>query len=127
MRRLLIMFSMLLCTVSMYAQSKVVTGKVTDDKDGTPLSGVSVTVKGTTIGTATDADGLFRLTVPATAKTLIISLVNYESTEVPVDSRASYNVKLVSKDKSLQEVVVVGYGVQKKKELTGNLATVKVL
>lgn len=125
MRRLLIMFSMLLCTVSMYAQSKVVSGKVTDDKDGTPLSGVSVTVKGTTIGTATDADGLFRLTVPATAKTLIISLVNYESTEVPVDSRASYNVKLVSKDKTLQEVVVVGYGVQKKKELTGNLATVK--
>ncbi len=125
MRRLLIMFSMLLCAITMYAQSKVVTGKVTDDKDGTPLSGVSITVKGTTIGTATDADGLFRLTVPTTAKTLIISLVNYESIEVPVDSRTGYNVKLVSKDKSLQEVVVVGYGVQKKKELTGSLATVK--
>lgn len=120
-----ITFVLLMCTLHIFAQERTVTGKVTDEKDGSPLPGVSVTIKGTNTGTSTGSDGTFKLSVFPNTKILVISYVNYESQEINLDSRSNYIMKLVSKDKSLQEVVVVGYGTQRKKEVTGSLSTVK--
>lgn len=121
MRKLVSMtFVLLLCVMQVLAQEKTVTGKVTDEKDGTPLPGVSVLVKGTTIGTTTGADGSYRLSVPTTAKTLVFSFVNYESIEMSIGNRSSVSVGMSSSDKNLQEVVVTGYSREKKTQFTGS-------
>ncbi len=126
MRKLVSMMSLLLlCTLHVFAQDKTVTGKVTDEKDGSPLPGVSVTVKGTSTGTTTGADGSFKLSVPSTAKTLVFSFVNYSNVEVSIGNRASFNVSLASADKDLQEVVVVGYQQRKKRDEGGAISSVK--
>jgi TonB-dependent starch-binding outer membrane protein SusC len=126
MRKLVsIMIVLLMCSLHMFAQEKTVSGKVTDEKDGSPLQGVSVTVKGTSTGTTTGTDGTFRLSVPAGTKSLVFSFVNYESVEVAIGNRSSVNVSLTTTEKSLQEVVVVAYGTKKKSALTGSVATLK--
>jgi len=106
------------------AQDKVVTGKVTDSKDGTPMIGASVTVKGTTRGVQTGTDGSFRLSVPATATTLVISSVGYTTQEIAIGS-GTVNVSLVAgAGTNLNEVVVIGYGTQRKKDLTGSVVSI---
>jgi iron complex outermembrane receptor protein len=100
-----------------------VTGKVTSSDDGTGLPGVNVIEKGTNNGTATDADGNFSLSVPQTA-TLVFSFVGYESQEMAVGSQTSVNISLASDVTSLSEVVVVGYGSQEKKEITGSVVSI---
>ena len=100
-----------------------VTGKITGDSDA-PLSGVSVTLKGTSRGTTTDNNGNFTLTVPETG-TLVISYIGYESQELPVSSQSVINVKLVASTKVMDQVVVVGYGTQRKSDVTGAVASVK--
>jgi TonB-linked SusC/RagA family outer membrane protein len=107
------------------AQSKTITGKVTDAKDGSPLSGVSITVKGGQ-GTSTGNDGSYSLSIPATAKTIEFSMVGYETETRAVGSSATINVKLTSTDKTMADVVVVGYGTQQKKAFTGSSAKVNV-
>jgi TonB-dependent starch-binding outer membrane protein SusC len=107
-----------------FAQDKTVTGKVTDEKDGSPLPGVSVSVKGTNLGTTTGADGTFKLSVPSSGKVLVISFVNYESKEVAIGSRTNFEVGLTSASQSLSEVVVVGYGTQQKKAFTGSASKI---
>ncbi len=108
----------------MFGQDKTVTGKVTDEKDGTPLAGVSVTVKGTSVGTTTGADGSFRLNIPSSARVLLFSYVNFASQEVSIGNRSDFSVKLSPEDKALSEVVVVGYGTVRKKDLTGSVVTI---
>ncbi len=103
---------------------KTITGKVTDEK-GNPIANVSVMVKGTTTGTATKADGTYSLAVPASARTLVFSYADMTPEEVTIGSQVVINSKLKAEDKSLSEVVVVGYGTQKKKDVTGTVATVK--
>lgn len=106
------------------AQDKVVTGKVTDSKDGTPLVGVSVVVKGTTKGTQTASDGTFRLSVPNGATRLVISSVGYTNQEIAIGT-GTVNVSLVAgAGANLNEVVVIGYGTQRKKDLTGSVVSV---
>ncbi len=105
------------------AQAKIVTGKVTGDNN-TPVFGASVAVKGTTLGTATDSEGNFTLSVPATAKTLVISSVNYTNQEVAIGNQSSLRITLVSAAQALNDVVVVGYGTAKKKDLTGAVSTI---
>ncbi|MCK8495454.1 TonB-dependent receptor [Spirosoma sp. RP8] len=96
-----------------------VSGRITDDT-GAGLPGVSVLIKGTTRGTTSDANGNYSLTVPDQGRTvLIFSFVGYQSKEVEVGSQTSVSVALVTDDKALNEVVVVGYGTQKKAEVTG--------
>jgi TonB-dependent starch-binding outer membrane protein SusC len=125
MRKLVSIFvAFVLFTLQTFAQEKTVTGKVTDEKDGSPIPGVSVTVKGTNTGTTTLADGSFSLSVPSNAKVLVFSFVNYATQEVAIGSKASFAVKLLSEEKVLSEVVVVAYGTQQKKELTGSVAKV---
>ncbi len=96
----------------------LVTGKVTNDA-GSPVAGVSVVVKGTNAGTVTDASGNFRISVPGNDAVLIISSVGYAEQAVPVNGRTEINVVLVASQQVLDQVVVVGYGTQKKKDLTG--------
>ncbi|MDR1718519.1 MAG: carboxypeptidase-like regulatory domain-containing protein, partial [Dysgonamonadaceae bacterium] len=108
-------------------QQRKVTGKVTD-QEGQPLPGVSVIIKGTTQGTATDADGNFSLTVSDNA-TLVISFLGYKSQEISNISDISENknliIRLLEDTKALEEVVVVGYGVQTKTTLTGSVSAMK--
>jgi TonB-linked SusC/RagA family outer membrane protein len=101
-----------------------VSGKITDEK-GDPLPGVSIVLKGTTRGTTSDGSGLFKLTVPNEKSVLIVSFVGYLRQEITVGNRTSVDVQLQSDDKALDEVVVVGYGTQKKVNLTGAVSTVE--
>jgi TonB-linked SusC/RagA family outer membrane protein len=108
----------------LFAQDRVVTGKVTDESTGSPLGGVSVVVKGMQGGTSTKEDGSFQLTVSAKAKTLVFSSVNYGSKEVSIDNRSEISVKMLSEEKSMQEVVVVGFGTQRRRDVTSSIATI---
>lgn len=100
-----------------------VTGKVVDNDD-MPLPGVNVVVKGTTLGTTTDGDGVYSINVPNESSVLVFSFIGFVSQEVTVGSRTVIDVKLKADLVSLEEVVVVGYGTQQKKDLTSAVATV---
>lgn len=101
----------------------VVTGKVTDKNDGTSLPGVSVQVVGSKIGTVTDGDGNYKILASGNS-ILIFSFMGYEKFQVQVAGETSlYNVQLIPESKGLNEVVVVGYGTVKKKDLTGAVST----
>jgi len=117
---------LLLCvffTLTAFSQTKTITGKVTDDK-GNPVQGATVTAKGTKGGASTGADGTYKLTIPATAKALLISSVGFNQQEVSIGEQASIDVSLITAQSNLNEVVVIGYGTSKKKDLTGSVATV---
>ncbi len=105
------------------AISKVITGKVTDE-DGVALPGVTVTLKGTTTATGTDANGTYRIEVPNDQAVLVFSSIGYSSKEVPVSGQTVINVALKSDSKALTEVVVVGYGTQKRANVTGAVSSV---
>lgn len=107
-----------------HAQTKTVTGKVTDSKDGSPLSGASVVAKGTSTGTQTGADGSFKLNVPSTTKTLVISFAGFGNVEVNISGSNSADAKLTSTADALTDVVVIGYGSRKTKDVTGSVARV---
>lgn len=98
-------------------------GKVTERTTGQTVIGASVRVKGTTIGAVTDANGAFTLDVPSNA-TLVISYLGFETIEVPVNGRTTINVTLKATDNNLNEVVVVGYGTQKKTSITAAVSTI---
>lgn len=111
-------------TQSAFAQGGNVTGKVTAAEDGSLLPGVAVQVKGTNRGTNTDADGVYRLTGVPNDAVLVFSFIGTKTVEVPVGSRSTVDVKLVSDQQNLEEVVVVGYGTQKRKEISGTVSSV---
>ncbi len=110
---------------SVTAQTREVSGVVMSGEDDLPLPGVSVLIKGTTTGTVTDVDGNFRLSVPNDDAILVLSFIGFESTEVPVGSRSSLEITMQPDIRALEEVVVVGYGEQKKETITGSVASVK--
>jgi TonB-linked SusC/RagA family outer membrane protein len=105
------------------AQSKAISGKVTSKEEGGPLPGVSVLVKGSTVGTITSTDGQYALNVPENA-TLVFSFIGFTSQEVAVGNRTVVDVALLPDAKALSEVVVIGYGTQTKKAVTGSVASV---
>ncbi|SEN21581.1 iron complex outermembrane recepter protein [bacterium A37T11] len=117
----------LLCCISLAgilkAQDlKPVTGKVADQTDGSPVPGVSILIKGTHVGTATDADGNYQIQAKK-GVVLVFTAVGYVSREVLVTADV-LNVEMTAEQRQLDEVVVIGYGTQTKKELTGSIATV---
>lgn len=103
----------------------LVKGRVTDKSNGQPVPGVSVQVKGSRVGTSTDAKGEFTLDIPDNA-TLVLSSVGYDNIEIEVKGRKEINVALQPSVSGLNEVVVVGYGTHKKATLTGAVSTVSV-
>jgi iron complex outermembrane receptor protein len=113
----------LLLALQTFAQQRTITGKVTDNT-GAPVSGATVTVKGTNIATSTGSDGSYRINVPQDAGTLVISAVGYGNLEAAI-SGSSVDVSITPTQSSLNEVVVVGYGTARKRDLTGAVASVK--
>ena len=113
--------------VDVIEQSKgiVVTGTVLDES-GLPVIGANIMVKGMNVGTITDMDGHFSLEVPYAEASLTVSFIGYTTQDVPLKGRKNVDVVLVEDTKTLQEVVVVGYGSQKKATLTGAVASVNV-
>lgn len=124
MKRILLLFLVLFST-SYYvsAQNRTLTGKVSDSK-GTALPGVSIKVKGTTVGTTTNLDGRYTIDVPGNNSILVVTYVGYITQELPVNGRSSLDISLAEDIQGLEEVVVVGYGTQKKVNLTGSVASV---
>ncbi|MDX5421403.1 MAG: TonB-dependent receptor [Hymenobacteraceae bacterium] len=126
MRKLLLMsFALLFALLHQAAaQSKTVSGTVTDQTTGQGLPGVAVLVKGTTVGTATSTDGTYTINVPANGSTLVFRFIGYQTVERAIGNSGNISVALPLDNKQLQEVIVVGYGTQTKQEFTGSAASV---
>jgi outer membrane receptor for ferrienterochelin and colicin len=107
-----------------FAQERRVTGNVTSAEDNNALPGVSVVAKGSSRGTQTDANGNYSLELPANATTLVFSFVGVATQEVAVRNQNVVNVAMSNDSRSLNEVVVVGYGTQQRRDVTGSAATI---
>ncbi len=114
------LFILLFVAFSASAQNRTITGTVTAQEDGMPIPGVSVKVKGTTIGVSTDATGKFAISVPSSATTLEISSIGFVMRSLPIGSSNVVNVALLTDSKALGEVVVTGYGNLLKEKFTGS-------
>lgn len=126
MKRTILLIAFLGSISSMiFAQTVLIKGTVTSSDDGISMPGVSIEVKGTTIGQATDADGNYSISVPASAEALIFSFVGYLSQEIPINGRTTIDVVLNPDIYSMEEVVVIGYGTQRKREVTGAISQVR--
>ncbi|QDK78145.1 TonB-dependent receptor [Spirosoma sp. KCTC 42546] len=119
-----ISFLLLLTAWGAYAQNQAISGRVTSSDDNTGLPGVSVTIKGSTQGTLTDATGNYRLSAGSNA-TLVFSFIGFSTVEEVVSNRSVIDVQLKTDVRNLNEVVVTGYGQQIKRDLTGNIAKVR--
>lgn len=108
---------------SVYGQQKKLTGTVIGT-DNAPIPGVSIVVKGTSVGTVTDVDGKFSLNVPANSQSLVFSFVGMLAQEITIGNLTEFNVRLKEETKGLEEVVVVGYGTQKKESVVGAITQV---
>jgi TonB-linked SusC/RagA family outer membrane protein len=127
MRKTLLLSILLMVTLfqTVLAQSRSITGRVTDQKTGEGLPGATILLKGTTTGVSTSIDGRFTLSVPESGGTLVISSVGMATQEVAIGSRSTIDLVLSASDKQLNEVVVTGYGQQQeRREITGSVATV---
>jgi hypothetical protein len=121
----LVLFSIMSCLLfSLGASAQVkVTGTVTDTT-GEALTGVAVRIKGTQGGSTTDVKGQFSLTVPDANSVLVLSYIGFTTLEVPLNGQTAVRIRLKSSNASLQEIVVTGYGTQKKESITGAISTV---
>ena len=110
----------------LFAQTRTVTGQVIDQATGEPVIGANVLVKGTTTGTITDLDGNFSISGVTDKSVLHVSFVGYTAEDVPVKGNTQLNIVIREDNDLLEEVVVVGYGVQKKRDLTGAISSVRL-
>lgn len=120
---------MLLCMLVLFsraqAQDRTITGRIVDQENNEPLAGVSILVKGTTMGTSTDTDGKFAIPVPAGKKQLEISYSGYLRQTVSISGGGEMSISIARDGSQLNEVQVVGYGTQKKSDLTGSISSIK--
>ena len=121
-----LLLCMLLFGNFLFAQGKKVSGKVTNSMSGIPILGATINIKGSTVGTVTDAEGAFTITVPNEKSVLVITSVGFDPIEISVEGRDMITVSLKEKQGSLEEVVVTGYTTQRKKDLTGAVAVVNM-
>ncbi len=122
MKQTLITLILVLGTAMLYAQTRIIKGQVSEAGSGEPLIGATVLAKGTSVGTITDVEGAYSLSVPAGATTLIISFTGYSTQEVTIGASNVVDIALSADVVALNEIVVVGYGTQIKSTLTGNIA-----
>jgi TonB-linked SusC/RagA family outer membrane protein len=108
---------------TMRVRQVIISGKVTD-QENKPVSGVSVKLKGAAAGTLTNEQGNYTLSLPKASGILVFSYVGYETREIQVSGQEVINVQLTAGNKSLEEIVVVGYGTRKKRDVTGSIASV---
>ncbi|WP_111671941.1 SusC/RagA family TonB-linked outer membrane protein [Algoriphagus litoralis] len=126
MRKVLLLGLMLfLSSAVAFAQDRVITGTVTSVEDNMGVPGATVLVKGTTIGTATDLDGKYSISVPAGSNVLVFTFVGLTSQEVTIGNQTTINVALQPDVQSLSEFVITSYGDQSKREITGAISSVK--
>lgn len=122
------LFGLLTLAFFLLGQSQVfaqqISGTVTDAADHTTLPGVNITVKGTSLGTSTDSEGNYQLTVPSLQDTLVFSFIGYETQFIAINEQTTIDVELVSTVYSGGEMVVVGYGRQSKTSITGSISNV---
>jgi TonB-linked SusC/RagA family outer membrane protein len=129
MKKIFTEFSVFTCVLFLllsevvHAQNITIKGVVNDDQN-LPIPGVSIVVKGTSNGTQTDTNGSFSLNAPSNA-TLVFSFIGFDSQEIAVAGRNNINVNLKTQRNDLQQVVVIGYGTQRKRDLTGSITSVK--
>ena len=123
MRLLLLLLMLCACAWSAQAQNRTVSGRVTNDQ-GSPVANASVTVKGTPIGTTTDTDGRFSLTVPQSANKLTVSYIGFTDKEINLTDTDTYDVMLSATSRDMEEVVVVAYGTQSRREVTSAISIV---
>ena len=124
MKKIILLFCLIISFSVAFAQQKSVTGRVTDDAND-PVPGATVVVKGTSSGTVTDADGNYKIKIPETSKILTISFVGFEPQDINISDKSIADVKLKLSSIGLEEVVAVGYGTQKKANLTGSVESLK--
>ena len=126
MKKILLIFSLLLMTGSLVmSQTVQITGTVTSSDDGLALPGVNVTVKGTTIGAITGTDGKYSISVPANAQALTFSFIGFRTVETPIEGKTRIDAVLVQDLFNVEEVVVVAYGTQQKRDIPGSVSSVK--
>jgi TonB-linked SusC/RagA family outer membrane protein len=123
LKRMSIPLLLLLCPAMMFSQGKTISGKVTDTRDGSPLSGVTVLPKGSSRGVITGADGGFRISVPANVNTLVFSSIGFGTKEAAI-SGDNIAVSLAASNTALNEVVVVAYGQRRRGDLTGAVTAI---
>jgi TonB-linked SusC/RagA family outer membrane protein len=121
---LLLLLVCLLSTFELYSQQGLISGKVLNGKDGNPLGGVSVSIKGGKQGTTTNDNGIFQLNGNRSNTTLVVSSIGFSSQEVSVKNSAQLIIRLEPSSGNLNEIVVVSYGTQKKRDVTGSVATI---
>ncbi len=121
---MLVLMTSICLSTALYAQ-RTISGKVTSKEEPSGAPSVTVQVKGTTTGTITDIEGNYKITVPNDQAILVFSFVGYTNQEVLVGNQSVINVEIKPDDKQLQEVVVVGYGVQEKRDVTGSVSQIK--
>ena len=121
-KELLLWLLLLSCALHGIAQTRTLTGKITDKTDGASLPGVSVKIKGTNTGTTSGGNGIFKITVPEDAKVLVFSFLGYQTIEKNITGLTNLDIALTQGSEGLSEVVVVGYGTQTKLSQTGAIA-----
>lgn len=122
LRSIIIASSLLLISLSVFAQSFPVSGKITS-ANGEALAGVTVKVKGSNTQTITDGQGNFQINAPSPTSTLVISYVGFAEQEVSLNNKPEVSLALSPLDNSLESVVVIGYGTQKRKNVTGAVSS----
>ena len=122
--RVLLLCPLFMLIVQQSWAQKTVSGTVNDDK-GIPVAGASVLAKGTKVGVATDASGAFKINLPASANALVVTYVGFQTQEVDVSTATTVTIVLVPQAQSLTDVVVIGYGTARRKDVTGAIATVQ--
>ena len=115
----------LLYGIAMQAQNVTVTGTVISADDSQGLPGVNVVVKGTTTGTVTDFDGNYSIVVPSASSTLVFTYIGFTAQEIPINGKSQLDVTMAEDAAALDEVVVVGYGTQIKRQVTGSVSTIQ--
>src|SRR5689334_9205830 len=125
MKKLLTLFIMLCLLIGFHdssAQEKTISGRVTSTEDGSPLPGVNVLIKGTANGTATDADGKYTLSVPASGGILLFTFIGLKAQEIEIGARTTIDVSLALDATELSEVVVTALGIERNKNELGYAA-----
>lgn len=116
--------ALLICSLPAFAQTREISGTVTGD-DSEPVVGASILVPGTTTGASTDINGKFTLVLPSSAGSILVSCIGYEEKTVRLGQESRYDIILQTDTNLLDEVVFIGYGTMKKKDLTGSLSTIQ--
>ncbi|SDL73747.1 SusC/RagA family TonB-linked outer membrane protein [Siphonobacter aquaeclarae] len=127
MKRILLFLSVLLLVTGgvTYAQDRIVTGIVTTSDDGSAIPGVNVSIKGTSKGVTTDANGKYQISVSSPNAVLLFSSIGFQKQEVTIGTRSVVDIQLIADSRELSEVVVIGYGTQTKRDATGSIGSVK--